>query len=62
MRATFAEQLIAAALAYQPSRRELLQIGRMQAELGLAALAAGDLSAAHLFLVDALDHLNHVKE
>jgi len=47
--------------AYKPTRHELLQLARMQAELGVEAIKAGQIGVAKAFLVDALDYLDRVK-
>jgi hypothetical protein len=56
------DQLMAAICAHTPTRDERMQLAKMQAELGLAALAAGDLRTTHVFLVDALYQLNEAEK
>lgn len=55
-------QIAAAVSAYQPSRDERHQLALMQAQVALDALQAGDVSAASLFLVDAIGHMKAMRD
>ncbi len=58
----FTEQLFAAAATYQPSRREYLQLARMQASIGLDLIEAGNIAAAKTYIADALGFLDKARE
>lgn len=60
---TFAEQLIAAALAHQPTRDDRLTLARIALKTAATALRADppDVGAARMFVDEAMLHMENAR-